>query len=135
MHFIPVDHEEVQEHDKEERQGAGGLSAFFKGAKTVVGGHEHDNHDEKAVQRHIKKIEEEGEEFEEEIEEAKERGGDEESLGDGRTALHVAAGRGNLEEVERLLGNQHTDLLSARNANDWQAIHEAVRGGHLDVLR
>lgn len=57
------------------------------------------------------------------------------SVLDGRTDLHVAAAAGDVDEVERLLGNQHTDLMTVRDANGWQAIHEAARGGHLDVVR
>ena len=27
-----------------------------------------------------------------------------------------------------------SNIVHARDANEWQAIHEAARGGHLDVL-
>ena len=63
---------------------------------------------------------------------------EENDIKDGRTALHVAAGRGDLTAVQRLLkvviDGAESDLLHARDANDWQAIHECARAGHLDVL-
>ena len=65
---------------------------------------------------------------------------EENDIKDGRTALHVAAGRGDLTAVQRLLkvvvegAGSESDLMHARDANDWQAIHECARAGHLDVL-
>ena len=62
---------------------------------------------------------------------------------DGMTALHVAASEGNLAAVEAILdsfdsgsvnGSGNNDMLHARDANDWQAMHEAAVAGHLDVL-
>ena len=57
-----------------------------------------------------------------------------------RTALHLAAMDGDFAKVENLLtrmsgGSVDVDLLNAADNNGWQAIHEAARGGHLDVLR
>ena len=60
---------------------------------------------------------------------------------DGRTVLHIAAGRGDLKAVQRILKvvvegvPSDSNILHARDANAWQAVHEAARGGHLDVLR
>lgn len=59
------------------------------------------------------------------------------------TALHIAASEGNLAAVEAILdsfdsgsvnGSDNNDMLHARDANDWQAMHEAAAAGHLDVL-
>ena len=60
---------------------------------------------------------------------------------DGRTVLHIAAGRGDLKAVQRILKvvvegvPSDSNILHARDANAWQAVHEAARGGHLDVVR
>lgn len=39
---------------------------------------------------------------------------------DGRTALHFAAGKGNLDVIEKLLNNHNTDLIHAKDQNGWQ---------------
>ena len=63
---------------------------------------------------------------------------------DGMTALHMAASEGDLVSVTSLLksfdsgsvsGNANNDMLRARDANGWQAIHEAAARGHLEVLK
>lgn len=54
---------------------------------------------------------------------------------DGRTALHLAAAKGNLDLAERLLNNHNTDLLHVKDENDWQALHEAVREGHFEIVK
>jgi len=72
-------------------------------------GHEQQNHDDEVVKRHMKQI-------------------------DGQTALHRAAAQGQLDVVEKLLA-QSSDMLHARDMNDWQAVHEAARAGHLDTLK
>jgi hypothetical protein len=65
---------------------------------------------------------------------------------DGKTALHLAAAEGDLKSVQDILtsylsgsiggnNNDNYDILHARDINGWQAHHEAVRGGYLDVLR
>jgi ankyrin repeat protein len=63
---------------------------------------------------------------------------------DGMTALHVAASDGDLDTVVLILssfesgsvsGSDNYDMLHARDANDWQAIHEAATAGHLEVLK
>ena len=41
--------------------------------------------------------------------------------GDGRTALHEAAGNGNIDKVVELLKNEnHADMLTASDVNGWQ---------------
>ena len=65
---------------------------------------------------------------------------------DGKTALHEAAATGDLEGIKALLaslesgsisgsGSANSDMMHARDANDWQAVHEAAAGGHLEVLQ
>ena len=56
-------------------------------------------------------------------------------MAQGRTALHVAAANGKLDEIEKLLNNHNTDIIHAKDENGWQAIHEAARSGHLDTLK
>jgi len=48
----------------------------------------------------------------------------------GATAAHLAAKLGRLREIQQL----SSDLCRAQDANGWQPLHEAVRGGHLDVV-
>lgn len=106
------------------------------------GGHEQFNHDADSLERHRKAIEEEGEG--EEGEEDSEVDDDtlkltDQDFKDGRTALHIAAARGDMHTVKNLLkvvmdGGQESDILHARDINNWQAVHEAARGGHLEVL-
>jgi Ankyrin repeats (3 copies) len=83
--------------------------------------------------------EEEEEEDEEDVEIVKQQ-----KIVDGMTALHVAAAEGDLLTVISLLrsfesgsvsGSSNYDMLHARDANDWQAIHEAASAGHLEVLK
>lgn len=63
---------------------------------------------------------------------------------DGKSALHMEAAYGNLEAVKALLssfesgsvgGTANYDMIHARDENDFQAVHEAAAGGHLDVLK
>lgn len=48
--------------------------------------------------------------------------------------FRVAAAHGNLSEIKRMLKGKPS-LLHAKDENGWQAIHEAVRGGHLDLVK
>ena len=48
--------------------------------------------------------------------------------------LRAAAALGDLSIVQRRLLDSPRSLLAA-DENGWQAIHEAVRGGHTDVVR
>ena len=93
-------------------------------------GHEAANHDDVVLSRHMREHEEggAGKGFQDRLQ------GRPMAAVDGQTALHRAAGQGQLEVVEQLL-QQSQDLLHARDANDWQPIHEAARGGHVDVLK
>lgn len=48
--------------------------------------------------------------------------------------FRTAASRGELAEVRRLL-EAKGDLLNKQDENGWQAIHEAVRAGHTNVVK
>jgi ankyrin repeat protein len=52
----------------------------------------------------------------------------------GTTDLHFAATQGDSDSIVRLLDEQ-PDLLHVRDANGWQALHEAVRSGSVDTVR
>ena len=56
---------------------------------------------------------------------------------EGRTALHEAAAMGDIETVMQLLkrNGAHTEMIHAKDENDWQVIHEAARGGHSEVIQ
>eukprot|EP01039_Chlorochromonas_danica_P005604 gene5604-6171_t len=47
--------------------------------------------------------------------------------------FRIAAAQGNLREVKRLF-DAKPQLLHKQDENGWQAIHEAVRGGHLETI-
>jgi len=55
---------------------------------------------------------------------------------DAATALRLAAKNGDLDTVVLLLGKDtnNTDLINQADENGWQALHEAVRGGYLEVF-
>lgn len=48
--------------------------------------------------------------------------------------FRIAAAQGDLAEVRKLLEAKR-DILHKQDENGWQAIHEAVRGGHIDVVK
>ena len=58
----------------------------------------------------------------------------------GSTSLHLAAARGDLSAVEREIerldarGGSGTSI-DATDANNWRPLHEAARGGHLEVVK
>lgn len=49
--------------------------------------------------------------------------------------LHLAASVGDLIALQSILKDSNDKLLHSKDDNDWQAIHEAVRGGHLDCVK
>ena len=55
---------------------------------------------------------------------------------DAATALRLAAKNGDLDTVVLLLGKDtnNTDLINQADENGWQALHETVRGGYLEVF-
>lgn len=150
VHFIPLDHFEENDRDpalhKSDDKGRG----WFNPPKTsnTQGGHEQGNHDEDTVKKHMASIDRRNEGMEPsdadnedkeysgvEEDEDKEYPGVEYGEGDGRTALHEAAGLGDLKKVRGLVQMQSSDMIHVRDVNDWQPVHEAARGGHTEVLR
>ncbi len=109
-----------------------------------IGGHEHDNHGDEVAAKHMEKYdngerhhhdEEEEKEEVQFVEHEKKENVHEPKRPSGRTALHDAAASGDLETIDHLLRNQNADILHARDENEWQAIHEAARAGHLESLK
>lgn len=144
VHFSPIDHDEENEkyfnqaHKKISPKIARQMQQMKKTLADVrkkvgkVGGHEHDNHDEETIKRHLDRHEKANEEeqledptfyidnYAEEEEEGEGEEGEEGKEPDGRTALHVAAADGDLKEVEHLLKNPDSDILHSRDENGWQ---------------
>ena len=52
---------------------------------------------------------------------------------EGATPAHIAAKLGHLDEIRRLAA-QDRSMMGATDRNDWQPLHEAVRGGHTQVV-
>lgn len=50
-------------------------------------------------------------------------------------ALRNAAAAGETELLRDLLDEHHIHLLTVGDENDWQLLHEAVRGGHLSTVK
>lgn len=158
VHFQPVDHVEMNQLDMEKgakKQKPIPKSADESSFKGNIGGHEQFNHDEEEVKRHydiiIKEREKEAikevELSEEDIalnnvHEAwtiKDEYGNMVPLDEAKiakmTALKDAAGGGDAETMAELLDPDSIELIHARDENDWQLIHEAVRGGDLDTVK
>ena len=160
VHFQPVDHDEnnklvpgyrkqfakmtPSEIAKADRERRGDREIAQKeraqresGGK--IGGHEQFNHEPAELERHMARHrdkqgdEEEGESVEDRREHMKRYVPS--GKGDGRTALHQAAAKGNLERIEEMLSVNSAEIIHSKDENQWQPIHEAARGGHLDVLK
>lgn len=56
-----------------------------------------------------------------------------EDMDDSRKVM-LSAARGETNMLRRLLTKSH-DLISFSDENDWQPLHEAVRGGHLETVK
>ena len=133
VHFKPVEYDEINEQEVHHRS---------RRNSPALSGHEHFNHDEEDIRKHKEEIE--SEMRMEEAAQAADGYNDihlnAKDIKDGRTALHIAASRGDLRAVRRLLkvvvegAASESDILHARDANNWQAVHEAARAGHLEVL-
>ena len=137
MHFVPVDHDENNEEDQKRGKAMpipasadwAMASKKQRRAQEEGVGHEAQNHDDAVIQRHMQEHARNGKlDFKERLQ------GRPMAAVDGQTALHKAAGLGQLEIVEKLL-SQSQAMLHSRDANDWQPVHEAARGGHLDTLK
>lgn len=53
---------------------------------------------------------------------------------EGATEAHIAAKRGQLDILERIVNEGDSAMIIAKDHNDWQPLHEAVRNGSLDVI-
>ena len=62
---------------------------------------------------------------------------------DGSTPAHIAAKLGNLPDMQQLVaattsnagGHRRRLLLTAPDQNGWQPLHEAARGGYLEIIQ
>jgi prolyl 4-hydroxylase len=56
------------------------------------------------------------------------------SFATGSTVAHLAAQSGDLETLTAELSKKK-ELITAKDNNGWQPLHEGARGGHLDVVK
>lgn len=116
VHFMPVDEDGNDLH-----VGSSESLNFKRGGKGQSGGgheqHQHANHE-------IAAHHDEGEDDEERTKAM---------FATGSTPLHLAAARGDLDTVTTLLAAHHE--VNDADMNNWFPIHEAARGGHLDVMK
>mmetsp|Transcript_40085 Transcript_40085/g.96790 ORF Transcript_40085/g.96790 Transcript_40085/m.96790 type:complete len:494 (-) Transcript_40085:177-1658(-) len=56
------------------------------------------------------------------------------SFATGSTVAHLAAQSGDLDTLASEVSKKK-DLLTAKDKNGWQPLHEGARGGHLDVVK
>eukprot|EP00596_Hydrurales_sp_CCMP1899_P004049 CAMPEP_0119051006 /NCGR_PEP_ID=MMETSP1177-20130426/72760_1 /TAXON_ID=2985 /ORGANISM="Ochromonas sp, Strain CCMP1899" /LENGTH=474 /DNA_ID=CAMNT_0007030053 /DNA_START=344 /DNA_END=1768 /DNA_ORIENTATION=+ len=123
-----------EENEKEDREAV----ERFRGGE--------DRTEEEIFEENAERDREEVESFEKENKENEKEDNLSPDGVDGKTALHLAASEGDLKAVQDIFtshlsgsiggeNNDNYDILHARDINGWQAHHEAVRGGYLDVLR
>jgi hypothetical protein len=116
VHFKPYDHDELTEKDVEERGKAAQLIAE-EPEETEGLDAEEERRRREDLARRIQPVNP--------------------NRDRGQTALHVAASRGDLQAVEKLLQSHAEDegFMHARDGNQWQAIHEAAKAGLVEVLQ
>lgn len=108
IHFIPLDHDQVNAMDKKLHPDAG----------KRVGGHEGQNHDAEELAH--------GDHYSD---------AEEGVLGTpGQTELHRAAQRGDYGMTESIL-NSDKKMINTKDANGWTPFHEAVHAGHVDIAK
>jgi len=56
------------------------------------------------------------------------------SFATGSTVAHLAAQGGDVESLKEEV-KKKKDLVTAKDKNGWQPLHEGARGGHLDVVK
>lgn len=61
-------------------------------------------------------------------------GGTQTKFQTGSTVAHMAAQKGDLQALSRILKNK-ADLVHAQDENGWTPLHEGARGGHVDIVR
>ena len=128
VHFIPENHDQRNEQEQHEIAAHG-----------ASGGHEAFNHDKMSLEKHLKlhdldnrkKLRGSGDENAEEKPQL--------IATDGQTPLHIAAAKGDMQQLELLLRDyvpgKGEDIVNAKDANGWMPIHEASRRGNLDVIK
>eukprot|EP01042_Synura_sphagnicola_P000631 gene631-692_t len=150
IHFIPVDHEEMNSNDvatytdsmKAEAGATSQVHPFEQSRKDLlVGGHEQSNHAIEEIAKHHVKIaveEEVGQRGEEEEEEVYSEEDLPEVVDGGLEGpaldLHEAAMLGDVDLMQQLLSTDPA-LINSKDANNWQPLHEAVRAGSFDAVQ
>eukprot|EP00597_Dinobryon_sp_UTEXLB2267_P003932 CAMPEP_0170074378 /NCGR_PEP_ID=MMETSP0019_2-20121128/11679_1 /TAXON_ID=98059 /ORGANISM="Dinobryon sp., Strain UTEXLB2267" /LENGTH=372 /DNA_ID=CAMNT_0010284615 /DNA_START=359 /DNA_END=1477 /DNA_ORIENTATION=+ len=144
VHYQPLDHMENNRIDRERassdnnhNKNGNKVSSLVRSMAeryAKIGGHEQGNHEDHIISKHLKEIEEEEEE-ERNRNKSEYTFNPEDEPGE---ALRAAASQGDSAAVELLLQNHQNDLTNIINSGDdheWQALHEAVRAGHLEVVK
>ena len=150
IHYIPVDHDEMNVKDDEEqhnvmakKRALGNHPYRASSGERKVSGHEQSNHDIEEISQHMNLIQEKekvmedghqdvgadevgGEDVDEEEDEAVED--------DPEMVLHHAAIEGDVENVKALV-ERDSNLVNKKDKNHWQPLHEAVRAGNHEVVK
>jgi ankyrin repeat protein len=145
IHFKPVDHDELNAEDNKRRATVAKKTSSYATTFSKLmyrndrAGHEDSNHgdDEQVLERHREDADRQrvsgvllGEQKKKKLR------GDSINYGDipEDLLLNIAAAKGHLHKVKSILG-EDAKAIHARDMNGWQAIHEAVRSGHTDVVK
>mmetsp|Transcript_28509 Transcript_28509/g.39256 ORF Transcript_28509/g.39256 Transcript_28509/m.39256 type:complete len:462 (+) Transcript_28509:45-1430(+) len=152
VHYKPLDHDENNRRDHEAQNNqnnnilkrSGSLLTAMKERYQRISGHEQHNHDQDAIDKHLQDIDSEAEDRIAAMEAAaaaaalpRDEGYKFNPNDDAATALRLAAKNGDLKTVEFLVGQNvgNIDLINQADENGWQPLHEAVRGGYLEVVK
>ena len=140
VHFIPENHERL--NNIEQRDIARGLIHPSTSTEDA-GGHEASNHDEKSIEKHLQlhdldhRTKLRGRGNSAENTESRDKGAA--AATNGQTKLHYASATGDMKQLGELLRDfvpgEGEDIVNARDENGWMPLHEAARGGHLDVVK
>jgi len=157
VHYKPIDHDENNRLDHlppGTSPNEEGVRSLRTGTVTLpamqdryrkIGGHEQSNHEQDAIDKHLKQIDSENLSpsgsglhannvpaqqpkkyvYSEEDEPSK--------------ALRLAAQSGDLRSVDHILGTSTTGdnfkMVNSKDENGWQPLHEAAREGSLEVVK
>lgn len=61
-------------------------------------------------------------------------GGTKKKFQTGSTVAHVAAQKGDVQALSRIL-DKKAELVHAQDGNGWTPMHEGARGGHVDIVK